>query len=153
MAGHAKPRVPSKRAWRLAIVRSTFHDELTRAMLEDARRRAVELGCRVVAEAEVAGSYDVPFVMRSALARPNVDAGVALGVIVKGGTLHDEHIAHAAFYALTQVALEAKKPVGLGITGPGQTFDQAKARIDRAGAAVDAVVSQLEAVRTLRSRT
>jgi len=145
MAGKAKRTAKAKKSWSLAIVRSTFHEDLTEAMLEDARRRALELGARIVAEAEVLGSYDIPFVMKRLLERKDVDAGVAIGAIVKGGTLHDEHIAHAAFYALTQVALEADKPIGLGVTGPGQTIDQARARVDRAGAAVDAVVAQLEA--------
>jgi 6,7-dimethyl-8-ribityllumazine synthase len=97
------------------------------------------------AEAEVAGSYDLPLPTRALLKRRDVDGAVAIGVIVTGQTQHDEAIAHAAFYALTQVALESDKPVGLGVTGPGQSFEQARARIDRAGAAVDAVVAQLEA--------
>lgn len=148
MAGKP-PRTPPtpKRRWRLAIASARFHAELTDAMLEDALKRAASLGADVVGEVEVRGAYDLPLPVRRLLERRDVDGAVAIGVILKGETLHDASIAHASFYALTQVALEAGKPVGLGITGPGQTYDQAKARIDRAGAAVDAVVAQLEALR------
>jgi 6,7-dimethyl-8-ribityllumazine synthase len=91
----------------------------------------------------VAGSYDLPFAVDRALARRDVAAAVAVGCIVTGETKHDEVIAHAAAKTLHEVALTRGKPVGLGITGPGQTYAQAQARVDRAEAAVDAVVKLL----------
>ncbi len=146
----AKPRsAPTPRpgrGWRLALVSARFHADITDAMQRDARQHARSVGARIVAEADVAGSYDLPLVVRHLLRRRDVDAAVALGAIVTGETGHDEAIAHALFHALAQVALETGKPVGLGVTGPRQTFAQAEARIDRAGAAVDAVVSQLAAL-------
>lgn len=136
---------PDGRGRRLGIVTARFHPEITQAMRGDALKRARELGAEVIVEAEVSGSYDLSLVMRDVLQRADVDGAVALGAIVTGETHHDEAIANALFYALTRVALETKKPVGLGVTGPGQTYAQAQARIDRAGAAVDAVLLQLGA--------
>lgn len=146
MAGRAPPtpRAPAPRRWRIGIAVAQFHPALTRAMRDHARRRAHAMGAEVVVEAEAAGSYDLPLLVRDLLRRPEVDAAAALGAIVTGETCHDEAIAHALFQALLQVALEADKPVGLGVTGPGQTYAQARARIDRAGAAVEAIVKQLE---------
>jgi 6,7-dimethyl-8-ribityllumazine synthase len=152
MAGKAPSARVRPRRWRIGLATARFHEEITGSMRADARKRAQSLGVEIVAEAEVTGSYDLPFVVRELLRRKDVDAAVALGAIIEGETQHDEAIAHASFYALTQVALDEEKPVGLGVTGPGQTIQQAKARIDRAGAAVDAVVGQLEAVAGLSKR-
>lgn len=150
MAGRSSPsKAKPKAGWRIALVRSRFHEDITEAMLADARRRVGELGGKVVHEAETTGAYDLPLIVQKLAGRKDVDAVVAIGCIVTGGTEHDEAIAHALFYALTQVSMGSGKPIGLGVTGPGQTLDQAKARIDRAGAAVDAVAAQLVALAAL----
>ncbi|HET6404193.1 MAG TPA: 6,7-dimethyl-8-ribityllumazine synthase, partial [Candidatus Thermoplasmatota archaeon] len=70
-------------------------------------------------------------------------AGVAIGCIITGETKHDELIAHAAAKSLLDISLARGKPVGLGVTGPGQTRAQAEARLDRAEAAVEAVLKLL----------
>jgi len=141
----------SKPRWRLGLVVAQFNAEITTLMRDDARARARDLGATIVAEAEVSGSYDLPFVAQALAARRDVDAVVALGAIVTGETKHDDLIAHACAEGLMRVALQSGKPVGLGVTGPGQTYAQAQARIDRGGAAVEAAVRQLEAAATLRA--
>ena len=65
---------------------------------------------------------------------------VMIGAVIKGDTNHDELIAHAIANIAAKLAIQFDKPVGLGITGPGMTDDQAVARIDNAKNAVEAVV-------------
>ena len=81
------------------------------------------------------------------LGRRDVDAVVVLGFIERGETLHGEVMGHVVHRALVESGLRAKKPVGLGIIGPGATLPQAKVRKEpSARAAVRAVVRSLAAL-------
>ena len=65
---------------------------------------------------------------------------VTLGAVIEGETEHDELVIQHASRKIADLAIEYDKPVGLGISGPGMTRLQAQDRIERAKAAVEAVV-------------
>jgi len=123
---------------RLAIVASQFNREIVDAMVERALARAKELDLRVTTVVRVPGTFEIPPAVQRLLERGDVDGAVALGAVIQGETKHDEVIMQAASSALMDIGLRTGKPVGLGITGPGMTYKQAKARIDAASRAVDA---------------
>jgi 6,7-dimethyl-8-ribityllumazine synthase len=128
----------------VALCWAEFNSTLTEEMRDRAERALRAAGCEPSPIVAVAGSYDLPYAVDRCLRQRDVAAAVAIGCIVTGETKHDEAIAHAAAGALLDVSLRRGKPVGLGITGPGQTFAQAKERLDRAEAAVEAVLKLLE---------
>ncbi len=134
---------------RLAIVASKFNPEVVDKMVERALARAKELGLRVVAVVRVPGAFEVPVAVQRLLERDDVDAAVALGAVITGETKHDEVIMRSAADALLSIGLRTGKAVGLGITGPGMTDEQAKARIDAASRAVDAAREMHELLRGL----
>lgn len=129
----------------IALVWARFNVEVTGVMRDRAVRAIEAAGYRADPETMVAGAYDLPYAVDRALARKDVVAAVAIGCIITGETKHDELIAHASAKSLLDVSIARGKPVGLGVTGPGQTEEQALARIDRADAAVEAVVALLRA--------
>jgi 6,7-dimethyl-8-ribityllumazine synthase len=133
---------------RLAILTSEFNRDITERMINSARKEAAHLGAKVVRELEVPGIYDMPVVAQALLRRKDVDALVVLGAVITGETAHDELIAHATARTLQELSIAAGKPVGFGITGPGQTREQAVERIDRAAAAVQAAVKVVATLRT-----
>ncbi len=126
---------------RLAIVASRFNHEIVDTMVERALERAKEQQIKVTTVVRVPGTFEVPIAVQRLLERSDVDAAVALGAVIKGETKHDEVIMQSTADALMDIGLRTGKPIGLGITGPGMTYKQAKARIDAASRAVDAVVS------------
>ncbi len=132
---------------RLAVVTAAFNPGITGVMQARAERRAKELGFDVLPARAVAGTWDLPFVADRLLMRGDVDAVVVIGVVITGDTKHDEAITLATAKTLQEVAIARGKPVGLGVTGHGQTQAQAEARLDRADAAVDAVAMSLLAIR------
>ncbi len=134
---------------RLAIVASRFNGEIVDAMVERALARAKELGLKVTTVVRVPGTFEVPAAVQRLLDRSDVDGAVALGAVIKGETKHDEVIMRAAADALMQIGLRTGKAVGLGITGPGMTYKQAKARVDAASRAVDAAHAMHELLRGL----
>jgi 6,7-dimethyl-8-ribityllumazine synthase len=114
----------------LAIVVSEFNYDITGVMLKRAEEHAKLLGAKVVQVDAVPGAYDIPFMVKKSLARKGVDAVVALGAIIEGDTSHDDVIASQLARKLMDLSIESGKPVGLGVSGPGQTHAQAVQRID-----------------------
>lgn len=139
-----------KKGARVAFVVARYNDDITKAMLEAATRRANELAARVVAQAEVYGTFDLALVARELARRRDVDAVVAIGCVVTGETGHDEVVAGAAANALANASLQTGKPIALAVTGPRQTREQAKARIDRAPAAVESALKTLQTLADLQ---
>lgn len=128
---------------KIALVWGEFNDDITGVMRDRAAKAIRDAGFEPAPIVAVSGTYDLPFAVDQALAQRGVVAAVAIGCVITGETKHDEIISHAAAKSLLDVSLARKKPVGLGVTGPGQTRAQAEARVDRAEAAVDAVLKLL----------
>lgn len=123
-------------------------------MLAAARGEAATLGARVSETHGVNGCYETPLVVETLLAKSDVDAVVVLGFIERGETLHGEVMGHVVHRALVEASLRAKKPVGLGIIGPGATPAQAEVRKEGAArSAVRAAVHSLSTVRAARRGT
>src|SRR5437660_10096447 len=134
---------------RLAIVAAEFHREVTDRMVEKALARAKERGVRVTSVVRVPGTFEIALAVQRLLERPDVDAAVAIGAVIKGETLHDEALMNAVPKALLEVELRSGKPIGLGITGPGMTDEQARARVGKGAEAVDVAVAMHDLLRKL----
>jgi 6,7-dimethyl-8-ribityllumazine synthase len=135
----------------IAIVVSEFNDSVTSRMLEVALEKAKSLKINVKFTCKVPGVFDMPIVVDTLLEKKDVDGVVTLGAVIKGRTKHDELIANATVKRLTKLSLKYKKPVSLGITGPGMGERQAYARIrpvsERAIEAVLKVSQELDKIR------
>lgn len=114
----------------LGIVVSEFNYDITSMMLARAEEHAKLLGAKVAEVVTVPGAYDMPIIVKKLLAKKGVDGVVCLGAIIKGDTDHDQVIANQLTRKLMDLSLEYGKPVGLGVSGPGQTRAQAVDRID-----------------------
>ena len=120
---------------------SEFNEEVTSRMLSVAEEKANLMKLKITHTCKVPGAYDMPIIVDSLLRKKNVDAVVTLGAIIKGQTKHDEVISHSAAKSLTDLSLQYKKPVSLGISGPGMQERHAYARIRPvAERAVEAIV-------------
>ena len=135
----------------IAIVVSEFNEEITSRMLDVAKEKAGLIKLKISHIIMVPGAYDMPIIVDSLLDKKNVDAVVTLGAIIKGQTKHDEVISHAAAKSLTDLSLKYKKPVSLGISGPGMQERHAYARIRPvAERAVEAVVKIHEELKRIQ---
>jgi 6,7-dimethyl-8-ribityllumazine synthase len=111
----------------LGIVATTWHAEITDALLDRALAAARASGVAEPTVVRVPGAVELP-VVAQALAERN-DAVVALGVVIRGGTPHFEYVCDAVTAGLTRVALDAGKAVGNGVL----TCDTEQQARDRAG--------------------
>jgi len=129
---------------RIALVASKFNAPIPDQMLEAAKARAEKIGAEVVDVVRVPGTWELPLAVKALLARKDVDAVVAIGVLITGETIHDEVLADSVAPALMRLQLETGKPVGLGITGPEMTWEQAESRVENSALAVVAAVRMAE---------
>lgn len=130
---------------KIGIVVSEFNPKITKKMLSVALKEAKNLGLIVFEVVTVSGAFEIPFAAKQLLKKKEIDGVATLGAIIKGGTDHDQVIAHAVAKKLLDLSLEFDKPVSLGISGPNITKKQAFARAKEYGnRSVQAVVALLE---------
>ena len=137
---------------KVSIVVSRFNGFITDRLLEGAldalRRHGVEeKGITVV---RVPGSFEIPLGVRRA-AGQKVDAVIALGALIRGGTPHFDYLSAEVTKGVAQVMLETGIPVSFGVL----TTDTVEQAIERAGTKVgnkgaEAAQSALEMVSLLR---
>lgn len=116
-------------AFRIGIVAARYNEELVEALLAQVRRYLQAAGVREAGLEvwRVPGSNEIPVAVQGMLFRGHRDAVVALGVIVRGETIHYELIAQASAHALQDAALGSGVPVINGIV-VAENMEQARAR-------------------------
>jgi 6,7-dimethyl-8-ribityllumazine synthase len=125
---------------RIGAVVSEFNYDITMMMMERAKEHAQFLGAEITQKVKVPGVFDMGLAIKKLLERSDIDGVVALGAVIEGETEHDDIVIQHASRKIADLSVEYGKPVGLGISGPGMTRLQAQDRIERAKAAVEAVV-------------
>ncbi len=116
---------------RIAIVCSRFNELFTKNLLEgavDAIRRhggdpaAIEI-------AWVPGSYEVPLIAQKFAQSGRFDAVIALGMVIRGGTTHAEHINSYVANSLGAISRETGVPVIYGVV----TCEDLEQAMERSG--------------------
>lgn len=133
---------------KISVLWAEFNYDITSKMAERAKDHIQFLGAEVGEVVSVPGSFDMPLVLRKMLQRKDVDAVVTLGAVLKGDTDHDQVVGQHAARKIMDLALEAGKPVALGIIGPGASRASAEERIDEyAKRAVEAAAKMVNKMR------
>jgi 6,7-dimethyl-8-ribityllumazine synthase len=63
----------------------------------------------------VPGAWELPLAVQTVLQQPKAVGAVAIGVVIRGETTHDEHINRAVSLELMQLGTKYRKPIGLGL--------------------------------------
>ncbi len=106
-----RPRiVTSKRTF--ALVASQFNAKYVQGLVNHAtdELRAIAPYASLSLH-EVPGAFEIPIVVRELANKENVDAILAIGVIIRGDTAHADHLATSVTNALQQIAIEHGVPV------------------------------------------
>ncbi|MEE8403708.1 MAG: 6,7-dimethyl-8-ribityllumazine synthase [Candidatus Hydrothermarchaeaceae archaeon] len=133
----------------IGIVASEFNYDITYSMVELAKEHADFLGVSVAKVVKVPGSFDIPLAVKALLEKSEIEGVVTLGSVIEGETKHDEIIIQHASRKITDLSLEYKKPVSLGISGPGLSRLEAHERIEYAKRAVESVVKMIKRMKEL----
>jgi 6,7-dimethyl-8-ribityllumazine synthase len=154
--GRRAAPAPRAAGQRIAIIASTYHGDVTGALLEGARQAHRAAGgapedLRVIA---APGAFELPVLAAAAAARADIAGVVALGCVVRGETRHDRYICAAVAAELARLAVDRGKPVGFGVLTV-ETMRQARARAggkagNKGAEAMEAVLRALAALAEIR---
>jgi len=130
----------------LGFVFAEFYEDLAAKMEGQARTNADRRDAEVAERVGVPGVYDAPLAADRLARRSDIDAVVALGVVITGDTDHDRVVTHTAARRLSAVSVDRDTPVTFGVQGPKMSPAEARERIEKGARAVDAAVDLVEAL-------
>ena len=140
--------------FKFGIVASRFNSTLVDRLIEGAldclNRHGVPKENVILLR--VPGAWEIPLAVKKLIKRPEIDAVVALGVVIRGATPHFEYVAAEVSKGLASISLEVEKPVTFGII----TADDLEQAIERAGTKMgnkgwEAAIAAIEMVDLLDS--
>lgn len=116
---------------RYTLLVGRFNSFVVESLVEGAvdalRRHGVsESNIRIV---RVPGAFEMPIAAQKIANAGNVDAIIALGAVIRGGTPHFEYVAGECTKGLAQVSLDSGVPVAFGVL----TVDSIEQAIERSG--------------------
>ena len=96
----------------LAIVASQYNATYVNGLVTHTRRELETIGPAMnVTLHEVPGAFEIPLIVQELAVRGEIDAIIALGVIIQGETEHATLIAATVTDALQRIALQHRVPV------------------------------------------
>lgn len=128
------PSVQLRKDQKIAIVVSSYHGDITDNLCEGAKRvlHAAGIDDSQIQVIAAPGTWEIPLVTKWALLSRKVVAAVALGVVIRGETTHDQHINRFVSLALGRMALKSDQPIAFGVL----TCNDKQQAIDRSGGRV-----------------
>jgi len=144
-------------AGKVYIIASRYHQTACDSMTLAAMRTLESAGFdsdRVIV-ARVPGAWELPLAVQAALDNPGVIGAIAIGVVIRGETTHDEHINRAVSLELMRLGTDSAKPVGLALL-TCNTAEQVVARTggelgNKGAEAAEAVVEMLRLVQKIHA--
>ena len=107
----SRPRLGTQRKT-FAIVSGEYNREFVDGLVEHAQRELTEISHAFqILNFTVPGAFEIPLVVQELAAKQDIDAIIALGVIIEGETAHAALIATAVTNSLQQIALAFRIPV------------------------------------------
>lgn len=122
------PEISNKK---FALVVAEWNNEVTEKLFEGAYQTLIQYGAlpQNIERGNVPGSFELTLASHWYAQRADIDAVIALGVVIQGETKHNDYINHAVAQGITNVSIQNNKPVIFGVLTPNN-MEQA---IDRSG--------------------
>ncbi|MBD3330928.1 6,7-dimethyl-8-ribityllumazine synthase [Candidatus Peregrinibacteria bacterium] len=119
---------------KIAIVLPHFNSKLGNKLLKNAKKELISnnIDKNNIQIFFIAGALELPYACKKIIQRHKPDAIIALGVVIKGETLHFDLVSKYSHYGLMKVQLEMDTPISFGIIC-ANTIDQAKKRVSKNG--------------------
>lgn len=137
--------------WRIGIVHSQYYPEIVAKLIEGAQKVFHDAGIAPgnVRAFAAPGSFEIPLIGAALIEAKEVDALIALGVIIEGETHHASLIAGEAARAIMDLQVRHRIPFAFEILYV-KNIEQARERADRGGEAARAVLHALAQIEPFR---
>lgn len=116
-------------SWKIGVVRSVWHDDLTSVMSSTCIAKLKEFGIQEanIVEILAPGSFEVPLFCKHALNELGCNGVIAFGIVLQGATHHADLVAREAARGCMELQLESGKPVTFEVLYVN-TIDDARKR-------------------------
>jgi 6,7-dimethyl-8-ribityllumazine synthase len=123
-------------------------EHLLAGAVDTLRRHGVD--SKQISIVRAPGAFEIPLVCKKVAAKGGVDAIIALGAVIRGGTPHFEYVAGECTKGIAQVSMEYGLPIAFGVL----TVDSIEQAVERSGTkagnkGAEAALSALEMVSLL----
>lgn len=139
---------------KVGIIKSRFNHLITDRLLEGAMDCLIRHGVdeKDIDVVVVPGSFEIPVTAKKLASSGKYNALIALGAIIRGGTVHFDYIATEVTKGIAQVSLESGLPVVNGVI----TVEDIEQAVERAGTKMgnkgwEAALSAIEMANLLRA--
>lgn len=131
LSKYDKDSVPSASEMTFGIVVSDWNSEVTFSLLQGARDTLIKHGAdpENICEFHVPGSFELVYASKRVGEELDVDAVIALGCVVRGGTPHFDYVCQGTTNGLSKLNTEGTIPFIFGLL----TTDDMQQSLDRAG--------------------
>jgi 6,7-dimethyl-8-ribityllumazine synthase len=124
-------------------------EHLLAGAVDTLRRHGVD--SKQISIVRAPGAFEIPLVCKKVAAKGGVDAIIALGAVIRGGTPHFEYVAGECTKGIAQVSMEYGLPIAFGVL----TVDSIEQAVERSGTkagnkGAEAAMSAIEMVSLLR---
>lgn len=128
---HINTELPDASSYRIGIVVSEYHVDITEKLLEGALEVLSKQNVQQynLYTEYAPGTFELPLACQRLMRWYKLDGIIALGCVIKGETDHDKYINHSVADALQNLQLNYGKPICFGVLTPNN-IEQAQ---DRAG--------------------
>lgn len=131
LSKYNKDSVPSAAEMTFGIVVSDWNSEVTYKLLEGAQETLIKHGADPdnICVFHVPGSFELIYASKRISEELDVDAVIALGCVVRGGTPHFDYVCQGTTNGLSKLNTEGTVPFVFGLL----TTDDMQQSLDRAG--------------------
>ena len=114
---HIKVTLENKTSFPIALVVSTFNQDITGALKTGALERLEECGFADsdITLVEVPGAVEIPFVANLLAKQKQVQAIIALAAVIRGETSHYDYVCEQVSQGCQRVMLDHDVPVIFGV--------------------------------------
>lgn len=114
---------------RIGIVAARWHGLIVDVLLDGAVQTLRDAGVddQNIVIARCPGSYEIPVCVKVMALEQDVDAVIALGVVIRGDTAHFEYVSSPVAHSLMDIAVETGVPCLFGVLTT-DTVEQAESR-------------------------
>lgn len=115
---------------KIAIILPTFNDKLGNELLDNTIAELKRLKVKTIQTFRVPGSLELIYATRKLIETKTFDAIIALGVVIRGETIHFDLVCNNTYAGLTKINAKGKIPIIFGVIAT-DTIKQAKDRIGK----------------------
>ena len=131
------------------IVVSNFYPKIRKMLVDGAVSQLKKNKISNFQIITVPGTFEIPVVASNLIDK--YDAFIVLGCVIKGETSHYHYLCHSVIYALTNLSVKSKKPIGNGILTCANKKQAAKRadpkKKNKGGHAANAVISVFDIIK------